>query len=383
MKRLFLILFGLLAVGPSMSQNGNFFVASKFVGAGDTRQIAGAVTYFVTQFSDRLHEKFPCTKVLSNADVASLIGHERNRELLGSGSENGLSDIAGAMYCEFLLNLEVGFLPGGDFILAASCIPMRTKFPMFHLEKHGAFTANGGNLVLAACDELAKKVVDKFKTYELCPFKGPIDVEVKTEMKDKRTESHPATCHGNDGIYKLDQDIYKQSTAKWHFEKIWKCAAQGDCTYQSFEESVLEEQNDCYACGSGREGSHTYHEKVTTTVDIKNLSREATYKGQKVQDALAELKFNEDGTYTLSVMGTSQRGPQKTRTTTMAEGTCDNAPSKTDEKTKQTETLIFEVFGPFAGTAFDPVLTQQQTITHEDPASKEKTTITFSFNLKK
>jgi hypothetical protein len=383
MKRLFLILIGLLAVGHTMSQNGNFFVAHKFVGAGDTRQIAGTVTYFVTQFSNNLHEKFSCTTVLSNADVANLIGHERSRELLGSGNENGLADIAGAMNCEFLLNLQVGFLPGGDFIIAASCIPMRTKFPIFHLENHCAFTSNGGNQVLAACDELAKKVVDKFKTYELCPFKGSIDVEVKTEMKDERTESHPATCHGNDGIYKLDQTINKQSTAKWHFEKIWKLAAQGDCSYQSFEESALEEQNDCYACGSGREGQRMYHEKTTTTVDLKSLSREATYKGQKVQDALAELKFNEDGTYTLSVMGTSQRGPSKTRTTTMSEGTCDNAPSKTDEKTKQTETLIYEVFGPFPGTAFDPVLAQQQTITREDLASKEKTTITFSFSLKK
>jgi len=44
---------------------------------------------------------------------------------------------------------------------------------------------------------------------------------------------------------------------------------------------------------------------------------------------------------------------------------------------------VYELFGPFCETREEIVLNQKEAIIREDSVTKEKTTITYDFNLKK
>ena len=56
---------------------------------------------------------------------------------------------------------------------------------------------------------------------------------------------------------------------------------------------------------------------------------------------------------------------------------------KTDKEDKKVDIPLFEIFVPFKGTSFDKVLTGSDTNVRDDTSIKEKTTITYDFNLKK
>ena len=67
---------------------------------------------------------------------------------------------------------------------------------------------------------------------------------------------------------------------------------------------------------------------------------------------------------------------------TKIEGSCEKL-NKTDKEDKKVDVPLFEIFGPFKGTSFDKVLTGSDTNVRDDTSIKEKTTITYDFNLKK
>jgi hypothetical protein len=381
-KRLFLYLLFMLATClVSNAGKSKFFVVSHLAGAGDLRTVEGAVTYFNTQFANYLKEKYPCTEVLTLSDVNALLGHQRSRELLGVDIENAVGEIGDAMGCDYLINLEISILPGGDFGVSASCIPYRTKFPMSRFAEHSPLS---GGQNLKNCDDVARHLVESLRQIEICPFKGSINITVKTERRDKTTESHTVYCNGKDGLYKLDESINKTSDANWKLNKTGRNSTGGTVTYNLREETETGEQNDCYTCSSGRQGPRQTTGKRLKTIKIEGLSTESTSGGQKVDDAWAELLFNEDGTYILKVKAASKKGDLKERIEEKAEGTCDLKSDPPENINKKTDVPLAEItFGPFPGTSLDKVLSHSDTYSTVDPLTKEKTTITYDFNLKR
>jgi hypothetical protein len=377
------LIFTLAICDSAKAQKTKFFVMSHLAGAGDLRTVEGAVTYFNTQFTNYLQEKYPCAKVLTLTDVNVFLGHEREKELLGADNQKPLSEIGEAMGCDYLINLEISILPGPQFGVSASCIPYRTKFPMSRFAEHSPLSENSGHQNLKNCDEVARKLVESLKRIEICPFKGSINVEVRTELTDKKTESHPVFCNGGDGLYKITTENNKNSDVNWTLNKTGRYFVNGSVSYNLHEESNLEEQNDCYTCTSGRQGPRMYFEKTVKTAKVDGLSNESVSEGQKIEDARAEITFSEDGTYTLKVKAASKKGDLKERTEKRAEGTCDIKTDPPENIDKKADVPLIIVFGPFPGTSLDKILSHSDTYSTVDPITKEKTTITYDFNLKR
>jgi hypothetical protein len=123
---------------------------------------------------------------------------------------------------------------------------------------------------------------------------------------------------------------------------------------------------------------------VLKTAKVEGLSNESVADNQQIEDARAEIIFLENGTYTLKVEAASRKGDLKLRTEKRAEGTCDNQSPPPKSIDKKADVPLEEVtFGPFPGTSLDKVLSHKDTYSTVDPITKEKTTITYDFNLKK
>jgi len=133
-----------------------------------------------------------------------------------------------------------------------------------------------------------------------------------------------------------------------------------------------------------RKGARIYNEKFSKSAKVEGLSNESVADDQQIEDARAAITFFENGTYTLKVKAASKKGNLKLITEKHAEGTCDNQNTPPENIEKKADVPLNEVtFGPFSGTSLDKVLINKGTITTIDPITKEKTSISYDYNLKK
>jgi hypothetical protein len=370
-----LFIFLLLKIGISEAANSRFFICT----SANNKQAESYIYYFESQTSKALKKEFPCASISSQATVKALIELERQKQLFGTGDDNALENIAGAMGCDYLLNLKVDVLET-KVSVSAFCLDMRKSKSISRITLSAALGDDG----IDAVENVSKQMIEGLKKIEICPFKGSINVLVRTERTDKKTESYPVYCNGGDGLYKIATENNKNSDANWKLNKANRFIVNGSVSYNLHEESNMEEQNDCYTCVSGRQGPRLITEKKLKTIKIEGLSNESVSEGQPIDDARAEITFNEDGTYTLKVKATSKKGDLKERTEKKAEGTCDLKNDPPENINSKADVPLQEVtFGPFSGTSLDKVLSHKDTYSTVDPLTKEKTTITFDFNLKR
>jgi hypothetical protein len=366
------------------SQEALFLFDGNFSGETHEDQVLsrGMREAFLVDVIQALQEEFPCANVSYLGDIKLCLAE---MELWGTPAF-GNQDVGPKI--KKLLNR----LNNADYWVTYCIYPVSETMSIAELkcsDKKGKkmvqFSINMSTASISDKDfiEPAKKFVRELLKHEICAYTGPIKVEVKTERTDKKTESYPVYCNGMDGIYKLDWTLNKTSSAIWNLNKTDKFQTGGTVTYNLREETKTDEQNDCFTCPSGRLGPRWYKEKVTKSAKIEGLSNESVADNQQIADARTEITFLENGTYTVKVAATSQKGDFKLKTEKRAEGTCSNENPPPDEITKKTDIFLNEIFGPFNGTGKDKVLNQKETITREDPITKEKTTITFDFNLKR
>lgn len=377
MKKPAIILIFLLYIGLRLATAADpkFFIATSCNNQAATAYMG----LFESEFTNGLKKEFPCAQTLSDNDVVALLKHEKQKQLLGAGDYEELSTIGEAMGCDYLVSLKVQVL-GNTALITALCADTRTSKV---ISRSTSSTADG-NAGIQAVEKVSKELVDGLKKHEICPFKGSIDVVVKTERTDKKNESYAVYCNGKDGLYKLDVIENKTSNADWKLIKTGKNRLDGSVTYNLREETETEEQNDCYICSSGRQGARMYTEKITKTSKVEGLSTESVADNQQIEDARAEIKFLDNGTYTLKVKAASRKGDLKLKIEKRAEGTCDNQSPPPENITKKADVPLNEVtFGPFPGTSLDKVLSHKDTYSTVDPITKEKTTVTYNFNLKR
>ena len=366
------------------SQEALFLFDGNFSGETHEDQVLsrGMREAFLVDVIQALQEEFPCANVSYLGDIKLCLAE---MELWGTPAF-GNQDVGPKI--KKLLNR----LNNADYWVTFCIYPVSKTMSIAELkcsDKKGKkmvqFSINMSTASIFDKDfiEPAKKFVRELLKYEICAYTGPIKVEVKTERTDKKTESYPVYCNGMDGIYKLDWTLNKTSSAIWNLNKTDKFQTSGTVTYNLREETKTDEQNDCFTCPSGRLGPRWYKERVLKTAKIEGLSNESVADNQQIADARTEITFLENGTYTVKVTATSQKGDFKLKTEKHAEGTCSNENPPPVEITKKADIFLDEIFGPFNGTGKDKVLNQKETITREDPITKEKTTITFDFNLKR
>lgn len=386
MKTRYLVLFFLIAAIAcnSFAQKTQFYIKST-VGGLYPKEIEGLPAYFTTLFEDYLKEKYSCTVVLTTSDVGDLLGWERLKQLLGSGSEENLKSIGDALGVDYLVSLEVSVAVGEKFIVNGTLIPMRVKpaFPLVKASAYSDYSKNSFDPIDANLKKVAKKLVDGLKRIEICPFKGDINVKVLSTKKDNQIEQYSVYCNKMDGYFKKTVTIDNYSEIDWTLRKVARNGSTGNVKINLSEELIIEEDNPCYECSPKKQGNRSYYEKTTTYADIQGLSNESESKGIKVDDARCYLTFLDDGTYTIQVTAASKQGDKKTIKEVSAQGVCDNINEPPKKTTNKIDVGLNEVWGPFKGNAQDKVLSFKDTIKRVDPISKEERTIEYEFNLKR
>jgi hypothetical protein len=338
---------------------------------------------FLVDFIQAIQKEFPCAVVRNLPDANKCIEEMRllgtpafGNQNVGPKIKNLITSIAKS---DYWVSYSLYPINEESAVAQVRCSNRKGK-PLVEF----SITVSNQSLLSPDIIEPVNRLVKQLTKYEICPYSGPINVEIKTDRTDKKTESYPVYCNGMDGTYKLDRSINKTSLASWKLNKTDKFQTSGTVAYTLREETETEEQNDCYICPSGRLGPRLYKETVLKTAKVEGLSNESIADNQQIEDARAEITFLDNGTYTLKVKAASRKGDLKLRTEKRAEGTCANQSPPPENITKKADVPLNEVtFGPFAGTSQNKVLSHKDTYSTVDPGTKEKTTITYDFNLKR
>jgi len=229
-------------------------------------------------------------------------------------------------------------------------------------------------------NEVNKPVLDFIKEldkYEICPFTGPVNIEVKSNREETTTSS--TQCDA--GLITTDVEITSNSDLKWELQKEDLEKASGTVTYDMKENYKTTITNSCYVCKDGTKGFAKIIETTDSEAKVQGLSNESVSEGAQVSDARIKLVFLDDGTYFLQVKATSEKGPMKVTTEKKVDGPCtsENENEPPDTKNKSIDVPITAVFGPYKGTPQDKVLSQKET--KDVSQGKEQSTVTIDFSL--
>ena len=362
-----------LAFIGSTDAKTRFFIQTVAEGDQNGKVAEGGLGYFETQAFNKIKETFPCSEINSKSAVAALLGHERMRQLLGSGDDNALQNIAGSMGCEYLVVLKI-FVAGQSSQVTAYCMDSKNAKTLAHVTESAPY----GNSTLNAIDNVAKKLVDDLKEYEICPYYGPLTIEVKSELDDSKTDYIPAPC-GSGDMVTINTTQKSNSTLKWELNKFTVRAADGTANYDLKEKMTIVSNYSCYKCNNGDQGGAKITETTESEAKTQGLSDESVSEGKQVKDARIKLTFLDDGTYTVLVEATSKQGNMKVMTEKKVEGICESESEPKDTKEKKIDVPIKAVFGPYQGSLKDKTLHQKETKDLSD--GKEKTTLTIDFTL--
>lgn len=373
MRRVFFITAIIfLSVLSQVEAKTRFFIQTVAKGDQDGKVAEGGLGYFETEVANKIEETFPCAEVNSKSVVATLLGHERTRQLLGSGDENALQNIAGAMGCEYLLVLKIN-VTGQTSSISAFCIDAKKAETMANVAETAPYGSS-----LDAIGKVTKKLVDALKEYEICPYSGPLTIEVKSELEDSKTDQLPAPCGSGDMIT-ITTTQNSNSTLKWELDKYAVRAASGTATYDLKEKMTVVSDFSCYKCKNGDQGPAKITETNESEAKVEGLSDESVSEGKQVKDARIKLVFLDDGTYTVLVEATSKQGNMTVSTEKIVEGVCESESEPKDTKNKKIDVPIKVVLGPYKGTIKDKTLHQNET--KDLSQGKEKTTVKIDFTL--
>jgi hypothetical protein len=376
MKTRLIFILNMFLLMPAFvsAANPRFYIMT----SGNQKGTAVYESYIESCLFKELKKNFPCVDYSDESTVAAILELERQKQLLGAGDDNALANIAGAMGCEYLVGCNV-LLSENSLTISLFCMDNKRLKTIARASSQSGINEAGLDAVESTC----KQLVEGLKEYEICPFTGPITVEVNSSLNTSKTDTYEVYCNGGDGLYKKVSETDKTSHMLWQLEKTAKYTTSGSVEYQNSEITNVEEQNDCYSCASGRKGPRMYTEETTATAEVRGLSKESVSEGQQIEDARAQLVFNPDGTYFLTVKAASKKGDLIEKITKHAEGTCDNISSPPETNTRKADIPLKQNFGPFQGTSLDKTLTGKDSFTVIDPITEEKTTYTFEFNLRR
>lgn len=222
-----------------------------------------------------------------------------------------------------------------------------------------------------------KKLIDQLKKYEICPYMGSVNIEVRSEREESSSTSSPCDA----GSIVTDVEISSNSTLRWELVKEDLARTSGTVTYDLKENYKTVISNSCYVCEDGTKGFAKTTETTESEAKVQGLSNESVSEGAQVSDARIRITFLDDGTYLLKVKATSEKGPMKITSEKKFDGPCtsSNENEPPDTKTKSIDVPITAVFGPYKGTPEDKVLSQNEE--KDVSQGKEKSTVKIDFTL--
>ena len=379
------VIFLLLNLNSIYSQEVYFLFDGSYSGENREQQVLSKSfnAVFIIDVNNAIQEEFPCARIALLQDVSRFCLPELELQRNPAFGDQKVDERK---------NKLLNHINNSDYWVSFCFYPISEEMAIASLkcsDKKGkklvsfAIETTCEDLILSHPSQAVTKFIKELSKYEICPYTGTMNFEVKTERNDKTTDAYPVYCNGADKQYKKEIEINEKSLEIWKLIKTDKYLTEGSLSYTLREESLTTEINECYLCPSGRKGSRVYTEKIIQTASIEGLSIESVSKGKNIPDARTEITFLEDGTYILEVTAASKTGDLKVKTETHAEGTCDviNKPPVTI--TKKADVPLNVKLGPFPGSGIDKILSQNGSYQTENPVTKEKTTVTYNFNLKR
>lgn len=379
MKKYFIVLFVFVFSGYVLSQNSKvrfYIVSNSSCDSTILSNVKSGLVYFEENIAIKLSETYSCVSVMTQYELTSTLNNLRKRALLSKGDDETLSTIGSQLVCDYLISVKTT-IKGQTAIINAFCLDTKIVNSLCRV----VLTVPYASLDANVYENVSNQLIDGIKKYEICPFKGDINIKITSTKKDKKQEEYSVYCNKLDGDYKRTVTINNYSESDWTIKKIKKEQANGTVQFNLSEELTIEEINPCYECSSTKQGQRIYNEKTTTYADIQKSTRDDGGSGIIVDSARVILYFLDDGTYTVRVKAASDDGLKKTIKEVKAQGICDNLNKPPQKTTNKINAGLYELLGPFPGTAQDKVLSQKDTIKKTDPVSGEEQTITYEFNL--
>ena len=223
----------------------------------------------------------------------------------------------------------------------------------------------------------AMEFVNMLKKHEICPYIGPIAIEVKGIRDETTTTSSSAPC-GN-GSLTITTTSTMNSTLSWSFKKLDLNETSGTVDYTMNEKLTTIMDYSCYMCISGIEGAVKITDTRDSDAKVEGLSNKSVFEGNKIDDARVQIVFKDNGTYMLLVEATSKKGTLKETIEKVVEGPCQDESKPADTKQKAIDVPLKVVFGPYPGKPTDEVLTQNET--KDVSVGQDKTIIEIDFTL--
>ena len=380
------LLFFLLA-GFSQAQKRDvcFFMVHKYVGPEENfKKLEGLDGLFYTYFSNKLKETFPCAYENDDKSIGTLIGHERDLQLFGAGSEENLKNITEAYNIDYLVVLELGTMIGNQFSVSVVCMPYRTKekFPVARAFARCPLTETSGDEMIRKTEEAADQIIEKLLKLEICPFKGTINITNSSTLDTIKEYRYDVYCNETDQQVHRKTEIHNYTYSEWELSRKGNERAAGDMTFTLSESTSIVDEDGCYTCSSGRKGGRVLTETRALKQDGSGISHESQWNGMPQEDTRIEIEFLDNNTYYVIAKGTSLPANGSETLSIRSEGTCDNV---NDNKTiPRTIRIPLNVtFGPYPGKPTDEVLQQKDVVKNRDKVTNEQHTYTIEFSLKR
>lgn len=370
MKLILIVIITLISTFNVRAAGVKFYIVSHTKSQTPEEYTIGQA--FTTEFSKIITQSFPCVDMMDDFSITELIRWERMRQLLGSGSDEDLQNIAGSLGAEYLVKFSINSI-GSQYYMNVFCANTKKSEVIAKAEEKCSVGDAVSKII-----QMSKDIEKQLEEYEICPFYGPLTIEVKSELEDSQTDNMPAPC-GSGDMVTITSTKKANSTLKWELNKYTTRAADGNATYDLKEKMTIVSNYSCYKCKNGDQGAAKITETNESEAKVQGLSDESVSDGMKVKDARIKLVFLDDGTYTVLVEATSKQGNMKVTKERKVEGICESESEPKDTKNKKIDVPIKVVLGPYKGTIKDNSLHQNETKDLSD--GKEKTTVKIDFTL--
>jgi len=379
MKKILLLLLvvSMTTLAYPQIEKPHFFVECTQALGDTSKKYANAYARLV---ASELKEAFPCANTNTQSDITRKLDSLRFRALMGD-YESDLPSFCEMLAHDYWIHLKLTDYDEGRIMVVARC---------FKYKKVDCI-ADAGNIrcgntfgeLTEACRTMTQRLIDMLSKFEICPFTGPMNITIDSEVDTTTKQEYDVYCNEMDGTYRREETVYKKTHSEWQLERKGIPRANGTMVFTMNERSELMVQNSCYTCPSGRKGGRIYTRENTFRVEGSGISTESYYKGKKQDDTRIEIEFFDNGTYIITAKATSKPARGEGKEIEKAEGTCDNIPASPNPVLNEITLPLRVVLGPFPGKSTDEILQQNSTVTRRNPESNEIETITFDFVLEK
>lgn len=330
----------------------------------------------------KLEQAFPCISLKTQNSVEQRLDDLRKICLLNDlpteDIQKTINDIGGDVDCQYLVHLSLNAFNENTVTVACKVMNMKKAKTMANAFSSGTLASLGSK----TAEELAEKIIDDLKEYEICAFQGPVAITISADLDSTSVEDYAVYCNEGDQRYHKEIVIKNHTFSEWKLDRKGISWTEGTMTFYTDELSQTTEEDGCHKCKSGREGGLVTTIKSAFNVKGTGISHKSEYQGNKQDDTRIELKFLENGTYLVVASGTSQPVTGQDVVTKSAQGTCDNEPENTKPVPREITVPLKVIFGPYTGKASDKELKERDEKKIKDPVTREEQSVTIDFSLK-